>query len=582
MKTQFFPRQAISTIPFALDSHYTVDAPYRVWFDVDNSSLDEKDLFLKISFSRNSKSSAWNPNFFSGQGIPIFFPLHSHFTGDTPYRVWFDLDNSLTLFLKFSKITNSRKSQNSVWKPNFFPRQAIPTILFALDSHYTGDTPFRVWFDLDNSLTRRKRIFFKILKNSQFAKFAKFRMKTHFFPRQALPTFFFALHSHYTCDTPYRVSLDLDNSLTRWKRPTFIIPFSQNSKRFVWTPNFFPSQAIEKILFALHFHYTGDTQCRVWFDLGNSLTRWKLIIFKILKNSQFAKFAKFRMKTHFFPRQAIPATFWLYTVITLVILNPEFGLIWATPWPDEKQLFLIFSKIRNSRISQNTVWKLIFFLGKLYQQLFRFTLSLQWWYSTPSLVWFGQLLDPLEKNFFNILKNSQFANFAKFRMKTHFFPGQAIPKILFALHFCYTGYTQCRVWFDLGNSLTRWKASIFKILKNSKFSKFAKFRMKNHFSPRQALPTTFFLYTLITLVILNTEFGLIWTTPWPDEKQVFLKFSKIRNSRNSQNSVWKTIFLLGKLYQQFFFFTLSLHWWYSIPSLVWIGQLLDPMRSNYF
>ena len=25
------------------------------------------------------------------------------------------------------------------------------------------------------------------------------------------------------------------------------------------------------------------------------------------------------------------------------------------------------------------------------------------------------------------------------------------------------------------------------------------------------------LYTLNTLVILNTEYGLVWTTPWPDE-----------------------------------------------------------------
>ena len=51
----------------------------------------------------------------------MFFALHSHYTGDTPYRVWFDLDNSLTRWkkLEFSKIRNSRNSQNSVWKNNF-------------------------------------------------------------------------------------------------------------------------------------------------------------------------------------------------------------------------------------------------------------------------------------------------------------------------------------------------------------------------------------------------------------------------------------------------------------------------------
>ena len=142
-------------------------------------------------------------------------------------------------FLKFSKILNSRNSQNSVWTPKYFPRQAIPKHLFALHSHYIGDTPYRVWFDLNNSLTR-------------------------------------------------------------WKRHFFKIPFSRNSKSSVWKPNLFPRQAKPKKLIALPSHFTGDTQCRVWFDLDNSLTRWKRNIFEILKNSQFAKFAKFRMENIFF------------------------------------------------------------------------------------------------------------------------------------------------------------------------------------------------------------------------------------------------------------------------------------------
>ena len=199
----------------------------------------------------------------------------------------------------------------------------------------------------------------------------------------------------------------------------------------------FPSQAKRKILFALHCHYNGDTQYRVWFDLGNSLTRWKRIFFNFLKNSQFAKFAKFRMRTQLFPRHALPKIFLLYTVITLVILNAVFGFIWSTPWPDKKDLFLKF----------------------LFREIQKFL------YENPT--------------FFLVKLNEKY----------------------------------------------------------------------------------FLLYTAITMVILNTEFGLIWATPWPDEKQLFLKFSKNRNSRNSQSSVWKTIFLLGKLYQQLFCFTLSLHWW---------------------
>ena len=33
----------------------------------------------------------------------------------------------------------------------------------------------------------------------------------------------------------------------------------------------------------------------------------------------------------------------------------------------------------------------------------------------------------------------------------------------------------------------------------------------------------FLFYILITLVIPHAEFGLIWTTPWPDEISIFLK-----------------------------------------------------------
>ena len=94
-----------------------------------------------------------------------------------------------------------------------------------------------------------------------------------FFPRQAIPKILFVLHSNYTGDTPCRVWFDLDNTLTRWKRPIFKIPFPRNSKSSVWNTNFFPRQAIPKILFVLHSNYTGDTPCRVWFDLNTSLTR---------------------------------------------------------------------------------------------------------------------------------------------------------------------------------------------------------------------------------------------------------------------------------------------------------------------
>ena len=134
----------------------------------------------------------------------------------------------------------------------------------------------------------------------------------------------------------------------------------------------------------------------------------------------------------FFPRQATPTTFLLYTLITLVILQTEFGLIWTTPWPDENELLLKFAKIRISWNSQNSLWKPIFL------------------------------------------------------------PMQAIPTIFFALHSHYTGDTLCRVWFDLDNSLTRWKWITFKIRKNSHFVKLAKFLMKTKYFPRPAVQKILF------------------------------------------------------------------------------------------
>ena len=192
-----------------------------------------------------------------------------------------------------------------------------------------------------------------------------------------------------------------------------------------------------------------------------------------------------------------------------MVLHTAFGLIWTTPGPNAKELFLKFSKIRNSRNSQNSVWKPNFFPSTLFQ-FFCFTLSLHWWYSIPRLVWFGQLLNPMKKKLF--LKTPFSRNSNSSVGKPNFFPKKANPKIFFALHFHYTGGTSYRVWFDLDNSLTQCKRIIFKILKNSQFAKFAKFRMKTQLFPKHALPF-FLLYTLITLVILHTAFGLIWTTP---------------------------------------------------------------------
>ena len=53
--------------------------------------------------------------------------------------------------------------------PNF-AMHAIAKILFVLDSRYIGDTPYQVWFDLDNSLIRWKNLFLKFT-NGEIRKF---------------------------------------------------------------------------------------------------------------------------------------------------------------------------------------------------------------------------------------------------------------------------------------------------------------------------------------------------------------------------------------------------------------------------
>ena len=337
--------------------------------------------------------------------------------------------------------------------PIFFRGQLYQFFCFTLSLHWWYSIPNLVWFG--QHLDPMKNIFFKILKISQFAKFSKFRMKSHFFPRQAIPTTFgFTLSLHWWYSIPSLVWFG--QLLNPMKKNLFL--------KFLF-------REIQKVLYENPIFFLGKL------------------------NKKY---------------------FLLYTPITLVILHTPFVLIWKTPWPDAKEIFLKFSKTRISRNSQNSVWKTIFFLGKLYQQLFALhchyigdTQYRVWFDLDNSLRWRSTFL----KFLFREIRKIPYENPIFFRGKLYQF--------YFALHCHYTGDTQYRVWFDLGNSLTRWKTSIFKILKNSHFAKFAKFRTKNHF-------------------------------------------------------------FLGALYQNFFCFTLSLHWWYSIPRLVWFGQLLNPTKKKPF
>ena len=169
-----------------------------------------------------------------------------------------------------------------------------------------------------------------------------------FFPRQALPIFF-DLHSHWIGDAPYRVWFDLDNSLTRWKRPFFKILFFCELQKFPYVIlTFFPYTVYQKIFcFTLSLHWWYSIPHLIWF--GQLLNPMKKTF---LKNSQ---------------------------------------------------------KIEIREVCKSQYEDPLFSLGKLYQKFFLlYTLiTLYCWYSMRSLVWFGQLLDPMKMNFF--LNSQKFA-----------------------------------------------------------------------------------------------------------------------------------------------------------------------------
>ena len=97
----------------------------------------------------------------------------------------------------------------------------------------------------------------------------------------------------------------------------------------------------------------------------------------------------------------------------MVILHIEFGLVWAAPWPEQRDLFLKFLNLETQKVPYEIRMKCLLFFAR-----------------------------------------------------------QAIPKILFVLNFNYTADTPIRFWFGLASSLARANIPIFKIpySRNSKSS----------------------------------------------------------------------------------------------------------------
>ena len=194
MKTQLFsyPSYAKNTFCFTLSLHWWYSIPSLDWFE---HLLDHmKEIFLKFVIRWIRKISNENSIFFPGKLCQNFFfspPCITLVIILTEFGLIYTSPwpHERIIF----KICYSLNSQNSVWKPDFFPRQAMPNNFFALEFCYIGDTPNWVWVDLNNSLITWKRTIFKIhyslnSKNSVW--------KPNFFPRQAMPKRLFALHSH--------------------------------------------------------------------------------------------------------------------------------------------------------------------------------------------------------------------------------------------------------------------------------------------------------------------------------------------------------------------------------------------------
>ena len=130
-----------------------------------------------------------------------------------------------------------------------------------------------------------------------------------------------------------------------------------------------------------------------------------------------------------------------------------------------KNFFLISQKFAISEIRKIPYGNPTFSWARSTKFFICFTLSLHWWYFIPRLVSFGQLPNPMKKNLF-----------LKFLFRE-------IQKVLY-------------------------EKPIFLLSKlNQKY---------------------FLLYSLFTLLILHTAFGLNWTTPWPAEKKLKFAIREIR------------------------------------------------------
>ena len=144
---------------FVSESTYLEDTPYQVWFDLKNFSTRKKDLFLKFPFREIQKVPYEKLTFFLGKLYQKFFLfyilitlviLHAEFglIWTTPWP------DKISIFLKIEWANNKRISRYSRLKYELFSRKVRRTFFFISEFTYPGDTPYQVWFDSNNFLTR--------------------------------------------------------------------------------------------------------------------------------------------------------------------------------------------------------------------------------------------------------------------------------------------------------------------------------------------------------------------------------------------------------------------------------------------
>ena len=205
---------------FFLHPRYKCDTPYRVWLILTTSWSNKKGLFLKFVIREIRKFPYEKLTFFLGklyqkfflsQSLPTVGIVHTKFglIWSILYQKFFlcytlgthgilHTEIGLIWFSKrpIFKITYLKLAHISVWKTNFFPRQAtkLPKNVFVLHPRYTCDTPYRVWLILTTSWSNKKGLFLKFvireIRKFPYEKLTFFLGKLYqkFFLSQSLPT----------------------------------------------------------------------------------------------------------------------------------------------------------------------------------------------------------------------------------------------------------------------------------------------------------------------------------------------------------------------------------------------------------